>query len=87
MRTFTFCDVIYVEKNHVLPEILNSCGLAFEKSFEVEAGLGLVQEDDLNVDVVTSRMEEIGLQFKMITKIIILQSALFFNIIISVLRR
>ncbi len=48
----------------VLPEVLNSSGLAFEKSFKVEAGLGLVQEHDLHVDVVASRMEEIGLKSK-----------------------
>ena len=45
-----------------LPEILNPGGLALEEAFEVEAGLGLVEEDDLHIDVVASRMEKVGLE-------------------------
>ena len=45
-----------------LPEVLNSGGLALEQAFEVQARLGLVEEDDLHVNVVPGRVEEVGLQ-------------------------
>ena len=48
----------------VLPEILNPGGLSLQKSLEVEAGLGLVEEDDLHVDVVASRVKKVGLESK-----------------------
>ena len=34
--------------------------LPLEESLELEVGLGLVEEDDLDVDVVPRRVEEVG---------------------------
>jgi hypothetical protein len=50
----------------VLPEILDPCGLPLEQALEVEAGLGLVEEHHLHVDVVARRVEEVSLESKVV---------------------
>ena len=41
-------------------EVLHPGVLPLEESLELEVGLGLVEEDDLDVDVVPRRVEEVG---------------------------
>ncbi len=54
--------VVFIITIFTLPEILNSGGLSLQQALKVKAGLGLVEEDHLHVDVVTGGVEEVGLK-------------------------
>ena len=41
---------------------MNSGGLPLQQALKVKAGLGLVEEDDLHVDVIPGGVEEVGLK-------------------------